>query len=70
MMERGLGGGACWRGEHDRVLGGGKGLKSLKASRKNGNMQSQKVGGWGDLPECTRDLGDERLSELKERNLR
>jgi hypothetical protein len=26
------------RGEHYRVLGGGKGLKSLRASRKNGNM--------------------------------
>ena len=52
-------------GEHDRVLGGGKGLKSLKASRKNGNRQPWKVGGWGDPLECTRVLGGERLSGLK-----
>jgi hypothetical protein len=30
--------------------------EALKASRKNGNRQPQKIGGWGDLPECTRDL--------------
>jgi hypothetical protein len=28
------------------------------------------VGGWGDLPECTRDLGGERLSGIKGRDLR
>ena len=39
----------------------GKGLKSLRASRKNGNRQLQEVGGWRDSPECTRDLGHERL---------
>ena len=48
-------------------IGCGKGLKSLKASRKNGNMQPQEVGGWAVPPECTRDLGGERHSGLKER---
>ena len=64
--------GGWWvqRGEHDWVFGGGKGLKSLRASRKNGNRQLWEVGGWGDPPECTRDLGGERLSGLKERDLR
>jgi hypothetical protein len=50
------------RGGYDWVLGGAKELKSLMASRKNRIMQPQKVIGWGDPPECTRDLGDERLS--------
>ena len=27
-------------------MGGGKGLKSLRASRKNGNRQLWEVGGW------------------------
>jgi hypothetical protein len=58
------------RGEHDWVLGGGKGLKSLRASRKNGNMQPWEVGGWGDPPECTRDMGSDRLSGLKGKHLR
>jgi hypothetical protein len=34
------------RGEHDWVLGDRKGLKALRASRKNGNMQPWEVGGW------------------------
>ena len=42
------------RGEHDRVLGGGKGLKSLRDSSKNGNRQPQEVGGWGDLQNVPR----------------
>jgi hypothetical protein len=33
------------RVEHDRVLSGRKGLKSLRASKKKGNMQPQEVGG-------------------------
>ena len=59
-----------WRGEHGRILGGGKGLKSLRASRKIGNMKPQEVGDWGDLPKCTRDMGGEILSGLSESNLR
>jgi hypothetical protein len=31
------------------ILVGGKGLKSLRASRKNGNMPPLEVGGWGTL---------------------
>jgi hypothetical protein len=54
------------RGEHDPVLGGGKGLKYLRASRKNGNVQPGEVRGWENPPEYTRDMGGERLSGLKE----
>jgi hypothetical protein len=33
------------------------------ARRKNGNRQPQEIGGWGvDPPECTGDLGGEKLS--------
>jgi hypothetical protein len=56
------------RGEHDRALGGGK-TEALRADRKNGNRKPQEVGSWGDSLECTRDLGGERLSELKGRDL-
>jgi hypothetical protein len=31
---------------------GEKGLKSPRASRKNGNMQLWEEGGWNDPPEC------------------
>ena len=48
----------------------GKKLNSLRDSRKNENTQPQEIGGWGNPPECTRDLGSERLSGLEERNLR
>jgi hypothetical protein len=65
--KRGWGG---WRGEHDRVLSEGKRLKSLRTSRKNGKMRLWEVGGWGDPPEYTGDVGSERLSGLKERDLR
>jgi hypothetical protein len=41
-----------------------------RASRKYGNRQPKEVGSWGDPPECTRDLGGERLSELEGRDLR
>jgi hypothetical protein len=44
--------------------------EALKASRKNVNRQPQEIGGWEDIPECTRDLGGERLSRHKRRNLR
>lgn len=56
-----------WREEPDVVLGEGR---RLRASRKNGNWQLWEVGGWGDPPECTRDLGGERLSGLIGRDLR
>lgn len=42
----------------------------LMSGRKNVNRQPQEIGGWGDPPECTRDLGGERLSGLKGRDLR
>jgi hypothetical protein len=47
-----------------------KRTKVLRTSRKNGNRQSWEVGSWGNPPEYTRDLGGERLSELKGRDLR
>ena len=56
------------RGEPDLILGE-KGTEALRASRKNGNRQPQKIGGWEDAPECTRDLGGKRLSGLIERDL-
>jgi hypothetical protein len=43
--------------EHDQVLGVGKGLKYLRSSRKNENIQPLEVGGWRHPPECTRDSG-------------
>ena len=56
------------RGEPDLVLGEGK---RLRTSRKNGNRQPQEIGGWEEpTPECTRDLGGERLSRNKGRNPR
>jgi hypothetical protein len=58
------------KGKHDLVLGRRKGLKSLRASRKNGNGQPRELGGSGDPLECTRDLVGERLSELKGRDFR
>jgi hypothetical protein len=42
----------------------------LKASRKNGNRQSQEVGDWGNSLEYTRKLGGKRLSGLKGWDLR
>jgi hypothetical protein len=52
------------------VLSEGKELKSLRASRKNENMQPREVGGWENPLKCIRDLGDGRPSGLKERKLR
>jgi hypothetical protein len=46
----GEGGWRWWRGEHDQVLGKGKGLKSLRACGKNGNRQPGEVGGWRHPP--------------------
>jgi hypothetical protein len=37
-----------------------KRTKILRASRKSGNRQPQEIGGWGEPPECTGDLGGER----------
>ena len=48
---------------------GGKRSEALRSSRKNGNSQLKEIGGWGDPPKCTRDLGGERLTEIKGRNL-
>jgi hypothetical protein len=44
--------------------------EALRTCRKNGIRQPQEIGGWGNPPEYTRDLGSERLSGLKGRNLR
>jgi hypothetical protein len=64
---RSLGG----RGEPDLVLGEGKKAEALRSSRKNGNRQPREMGGLGGYPpECTGDLGDERLPGLKGRDLR
>jgi hypothetical protein len=43
--------------------------KAPRDSRKNGNKQPQEVGGGGGALECTRDLGGERLSAIKGKNL-
>jgi hypothetical protein len=51
-------------------IGWGKRIKALRASRRNGNGQPGEIGGWGDPPECTRDLGGERISGLKGKNFR
>ena len=74
-----MGDGEIWEGkemaeagqrrEHDRVSDEGKGLKSPRTIKKNGNLQPWEVGGWGNPPEYTRNVGGERLSALKERNL-
>jgi hypothetical protein len=53
------------QGKPDMELDGGKGLKSLRASKKNVNRQPQEIGGWVYPPECTRDLGGERLPGRK-----
>jgi hypothetical protein len=44
--------------------------EALRANRKNKNSQPWELGSWEDIPKCTRDLEGERLSGLKERNLR
>jgi hypothetical protein len=48
----------------------GEGVGFLRASRKNGSRQPWEIGGWGDPPEYSRDLRDERLSGVKGRDLR
>jgi hypothetical protein len=52
------------RGESDLVLGDGKWTEALRAIRKNQNKQPQEIRGWGKPPECTRNLGGERLTGL------
>ena len=42
----------------------------LEGQQKECKQATSEVGGWGYPPECTRDLGGERLSELKVRDLR
>jgi hypothetical protein len=44
--------------------------EALRANRRNGSRQPLKIGVWKDPPKCTRDLGGERLSGLKGRDLR
>jgi hypothetical protein len=61
---RELGKRGTWSG-----IGWGKRVKALRVRRKNGNRQPLEVGGWRDPAECTRDLGGERLSGLKGRDL-
>jgi hypothetical protein len=46
-------------------VGMGKRTEALRTSRKNGNRQPWEVEDWRDPPECSRDLGGERLSGLK-----
>jgi hypothetical protein len=58
------------RGEHDQVLVGEKGLKSKGPEEWKQATIEGRMRGWGDPPECVRDLGGERLSGLKERDLR
>jgi len=55
-------------GEWGRWSDIGWGIKTegLRASRKNGNRQPKEDWGWKDPTECTRDLGGEKLSGLKE----
>ena len=62
--ERNLGGkeDGGW-GEGNMIRYWGKGWTlALEASRKNGNRHPLEVGGWGDPPECTRELGGDRIS--------
>ena len=58
------------KGEHDHLLWREDRTEALRASRKNGNRQPWEVGGWGYPPECTRNMGGERLSGPKVRDLR
>jgi hypothetical protein len=47
-----------------------KRTETQRASRKIRNRQPQEIGGWRDPPECTIDMGGERLLGLKGRYLR
>jgi hypothetical protein len=64
--KRGWGG---WRGEHDWMLVGEKGLKSLRASRKNGNMQPREMGGGGTLQNVPESWDLRDSQDSKRRNL-
>jgi hypothetical protein len=62
--------GGLGRGERNLIwYWARKRTKTLRVSRKNGNRQPQEIG-WGNPPECTRELRGERLSGLKGRNFR
>jgi hypothetical protein len=62
-------------GEPDLVLDEGKQLKIWGPAEEMetgnfGNRQIPGIGGWGDPPECTRDLESKRLLRLKGKDLR
>ena len=56
--------GVEWGMDSDLVLEKGKKTEVLRASRKNGNRQTQEIGCFKDALECTRDLGGERFQLL------
>ena len=58
------------KGKQDQIWRWGDRKEDMGASRMSGNMQPQGGGRWRDPLEITRDLGDERLSGLKGRDLR
>ena len=43
--------------------------EALRSSIKNRSSQPREGGGCGNPPESTRDMGCERLTEIKDRNL-
>jgi hypothetical protein len=43
--------------------------ESLRASRIPGNREPREIEGWRNPPECTRNLGVERLSGFKFKDL-
>lgn len=70
-MEGGGREGPGWEGEGEEKRGTRSGMGGMgnEDSRMDRNRQPQEVGG-GDQLECTRNLGGERVSGLKGRNLR
>jgi hypothetical protein len=63
------------RGEHDGILSmcvcvGGGGTETPEGQQKERKHATSGGRRLGDSSECTRDLGSERLSKLKERDLR
>jgi hypothetical protein len=67
--ENGWGKGVRVRGESDLLLAGRKDWSPEGMANGNRQLQSQEIGGGGDLPECTRDLEGEILSWLKGRDI-
>jgi hypothetical protein len=53
-----------------RFRGEGIRAEALRASRKNGNRQTWEMRNRGNPLECARDLGGNRHTEHKERDLR